>query len=212
VFGRTFGGHVLDMFELQIVGYKPQDEFDGPSPSLGNHPLVVFQGGDWETGRDLPVLRNLFLDMFRGDSMGGDLSLSGVERTVSISAVDGVIYLRQYMLDLKNAGVRTPHVELNEVGPRMAFTMKRCAVADEDARQAASQQPRKARAVKNVEKGFVGEKLGRLHLQRQDLGELERKTRLPKALRAPKRPAEEAEPSGKRVKAADEAGAASDDE
>eukprot|EP00698_Gefionella_okellyi_P014829 TRINITY_DN412_c0_g1_i4.p1 TRINITY_DN412_c0_g1~~TRINITY_DN412_c0_g1_i4.p1 ORF type:complete len:323 (-),score=62.25 TRINITY_DN412_c0_g1_i4:139-1107(-) len=194
--GRTFNKHLLDCIELGVLAHKPLLEFKAKL-SVEGRPLLIFQGGGWELNEDLIILRNLLLDYFRGVAHEGELNLGGVERAIVVTAGGGsTIELRQYTVELKNAGGRIPHVQLEEAGPQLDFTVRRSVLADRDARAAAVKPARHVRKVKNVEAGLVGQTLGRVHLGRQDLTALSAQTRLPKALRHKRAPDEDGGDAG----------------
>jgi ribosome production factor 2 len=67
-----------------------------------------------------------------------------------------------------------PHVELEETGPHLDMTFRRHYGASAEVRAQAMKQAKLAekRAGKNQEAGLFKEKMGRLHMQNQDLSKM----------------------------------------
>ena len=42
--GRTFDGHVLDMFEFGIENFQSINHFDGMKKTIGSKPMLIFLG------------------------------------------------------------------------------------------------------------------------------------------------------------------------
>jgi len=68
VMGRTFEGHVLDMFELGVTSFTSMRDFGRLSdlPAPGEKLNILFVGDEWETNSETKSLGNMFLDFFRG--------------------------------------------------------------------------------------------------------------------------------------------------
>jgi len=189
VMGRTFDGHLLDMFELGLdeATFRAIDDFrDVPKMRLGSKPCVVFQG-EWEHDAEMQRLQNFLLDFFRGDELD-KLALKGIDRVLYLaldtSTPSPRVLLRHYGVRFKRSGTKVPNVELQEMGPRADLTVRRRRCASAELWRAALRQPKqlRARKRKNVETTTLGETTGRLHLERQDLDAM--RTKRVKALRA----------------------------
>ncbi|KAL8445635.1 hypothetical protein Emed_005505 [Eimeria media] len=93
VLGRVYDGQVLDMQEFAVSHYSPAAAFAAvQAPRAGSAPLVLLQGGLWESSETMQSLKNLFADFFRGvaappDGPAQQLFLSGLDRLIAISAV-----------------------------------------------------------------------------------------------------------------------------
>lgn len=87
--------------------------------------------------------------------------------------------------------------QLLEVGPSLDWKLRRTRVASEDLFRSASKMPKalKPKAVKNISHNELGEKLGRMHMEKQDLSKLQ--TRKMKGL---KRKGRDADADGPVVK------------
>ncbi|KAL8454119.1 hypothetical protein Emag_001552 [Eimeria magna] len=93
VLGRVYDGQLLDMHEFAVSHYSPAAAFAAvQAPRAGSAPLVLLQGGLWESSEALQSLKNLFADFFRGvaappEGPAQQLFLSGLDRLIAISAV-----------------------------------------------------------------------------------------------------------------------------
>jgi ribosome production factor 2 len=220
VLGRTFDGHVLDMVEFGVRNFRPVESFkDAVAKRMGSKPAMVFTGDAWDNIEILGRLRNLLIDFFRGDVVD-DICLAGLDHVMVVTAPDVpagdvpgqaavgssiLLHLRHYHIAFtKSAGGGAPSVELHPIGPAMDLAVRRSKLASPDLWKAALKKAKQnvTKKVKNISSSEMGDKLGRIHLGRQDLSSMQ--VRRVKALR---------EPRGKR-KAEDEAGAdsGSDDE
>jgi ribosome production factor 2 len=183
VVGRMFDFSVLDMFELGVELFKPLSYFQNSKCLAGSKPCIVFNGALFDTDEMYVRLKNVLLDFFRG-AVVEKIRLSGLDRVISVTATDsGSVFLRQYRILLKKSGVKTPRVELDEIGPSFQFTIRRHQTAPAHAFKVACRVPKvvKLNVEKNVSYNAFGTKLGRVHMQRQDFSKLQ--TRKRKSLR-----------------------------
>lgn len=67
--GRTFDGHMLDMIELGLVGYRGLGELAGLSKRVGSKPAFVFAGEKWGREEAYRKLQNLLLGELRGGAV-----------------------------------------------------------------------------------------------------------------------------------------------
>lgn len=117
------------------------------------------------------------------------IRLQGVEHVLSFTATeDNQILMRSHKIVLKKSGLRTPRIELNEIGPSIDFTIRRTKIASEDLYKLARKQPKQLKITrkKNISRDRLGNKHGRVHVGNQKLGSVQ--TRKVRALR--KTPAE----------------------
>merc|ERR1712150_368138 len=111
--------------------------------------------------------------------MGGEkvnrINLQGLEHIIQITAGDGKIYLRSYITKLKKSGLKTPHVELIEIGPSFDFVLNRTHLAEESLYKETLKQPKvlKPKTKKNISHDVFGTKKGRIHMQKQDFDKLQ---------------------------------------
>merc|ERR1712137_1069923 len=89
--------------------------------------------------------------------------------------LNGVILFRQYMVKLLKSGTRIPRVELVEVGPSFDCTLRRSKFASSDLMREALRVPPQlqGKKKKNKETNLFGDKLGTIHMERQDLDSLD---------------------------------------
>lgn len=186
VLGRMFDFHVSDMIELGIQNFKSMLEFSGAKCAVGTKPCILFAGEPFDQELEYKRLKNLFIDFFRGPVVE-QIRLAGMEHVIMITAQDGKIYLRNYKILLKKSGSRTPRVELEEMGPSLDLVIRRTKLASDDLYKQSLKVPKaaKIKKKKNISRDPFGSKLGRIHMQKQDLGKLQ--TRKVKALKVSKK-------------------------
>jgi len=126
-------------------------------------------------------LRSLLADFFGGTAMDG-IDVEGLQYLISISAgestdssVEPKVHLRTYLIRTKRSGTRLPRVELEEMGPRIDFRIGRVKEADVEMSREALKKGRttQPKTKKNVETDLIGDKLGRIHVGKQDLSKLQ---------------------------------------
>ena len=192
VLGRTHDYQLLDMVEYGVNAhtYKGIEAFEGVRKATvryGSKPCIVFQG-EWEqagsggggengeggAGDDWAVQRSLWLDFFKGETLPA-MNLSAVDRVVVLTAQQpSTIRFRHYGIRMRPSPTSTlPLVELDEVGPRVDLTFRRRQRPPADLLHAAMQQPKRSAERKKERKNFevnsMGERVGRVHMQRQNL-------------------------------------------
>jgi len=82
IMGRTFDGHLLDMYEFGIKDYQGIHDFTGTKKRIGSKPVMVFLGDQWESDSQYQRISNLLLDFFRADKCE-KISLKGMDHTIS---------------------------------------------------------------------------------------------------------------------------------
>ncbi|KAH8676269.1 Brix domain-containing protein [Xylariales sp. PMI_506] len=182
---RTFGHKILDMLELNLdpVSHRKIDQFKGRKVAVGLRPMIVFAGTAFDSpvANEYTMAKSLFLDFFKGDS-ADKIDVEGLQCIVSISAEEPVgeddkpaIHLRVYLITTKRSGQKLPRVEVEEMGPRMDFRVGRMQEPEEAVWKEAMKKAKNTeeRTKKNVSTDIMGDKLGRIHLGRQDLSELQ---------------------------------------
>lgn len=182
ILGRMFNHHILDLIELGVDNYLGLEDFKNKKITVGNKPCMVFCGTQFEDLVDYKNLKNILIDFFRGVE-ATDVRLQGFEHALLFTATDDTIYMRSYKILLKKSGTRIPRVELEEIGPCMDLKIRRTKFASDDLKKKACRQPKhlKIGKKKNQSRDVFGTKLGRIHMTKQDLGQLQ--TRKMKALK-----------------------------
>ena len=175
------------------VGTKPMLCFSGPQ---------FEPGGSSDPGNRFVLAKSLFLDFFRGEEVT-ELGLEGLELLISFAAAENgegsdaradTIYMRVWRLVTKRSGQKLPRVELEEVGPRLDFRLGRSREADPALLKEALKRDKTAKVYrssclplcpmlihvfyqpkpkKNVDVDPIGDKIGRLHVGKQNLSELQ---------------------------------------
>ncbi|KAH6682167.1 Brix domain-containing protein [Plectosphaerella plurivora] len=187
-FVRTFAHKVYDMLELALdtTTYRPATSFRGKKPATGTRPLLSFNG----TAFDAPVAdeytlaRSVLTDFFRGDSTPDAVDVEGLQHLISFTVGEASaetekppIHMRVYSIRTRRSGnARLPRVEVDEVGPRLDLRVGRVQHPDEAMEKEALRRPRlpnEERVKKNIVTDAIGDKIGRIHLGRQDLGKLQ---------------------------------------
>lgn len=175
---------MLDMLELLVVPetLRTLAQFKGAKTAVGVKPLLSFSGGGFESpvANEYTLAKSVFVDFFRGAETK-EVDVEGMQLLVSFMAgeeeAEGrkVLHMRVYRLVTRRSGQRVPRVEVEEIGPRCDFRIGRVREAEEGMWKEAMRRGKggEARARKNVETDVVGDKVGRIHLGRQDLGELQ---------------------------------------
>lgn len=183
VMGRTFNGHILDMFEFGVENAKLLADFKNAKISVDTKPLLLFAGEAFETQHDYVRMKNFFIDFFSGPVSDG-IRLAGVESVISIVAIEGRIYFKHYRTMLMKSGTTTPRVELEEIGPRFELVPRRSQLASDDHFKHSLKQPYqlKPKKAKNVSISELGTTFGRVHIGKQDFKKL-----VPKQMRGKKR-------------------------
>jgi ribosome production factor 2 len=182
---RFFNHVVLDMAELYINPdtFRSISQFKTPKVPVGLKPLISFSGDVFAS--PLPtkwtLAKSLLLDLFKG-SDASSLDAEGLRFMIHFSAgaesdenADPAIHMRVYRIATLRSGQKVPRVEVTEMGPRMDFRVGRIKEADESLMNQALKRPKmlKERTRKNIELDPMGDKIGRIHVGRQDLGTLQ---------------------------------------
>jgi len=183
--GRLFDFHLLDMVELKLLSFKPISEFKQEQFPIGTKPCVMLQGLNFESDETIKKVGNMFVDFFRGPIVP-KIRLQGLEMVIALTATDDRIFMRTYRSVLKKSDSTAPRVELIEVGPSADFAISREQFASENLMKKALKQPKqlKQKMRKNTSENVFGTKLGRIHMGRQNVNDIQ--TRKVKALRKPK--------------------------
>lgn len=182
-FIRTFNYKLYDMIELRLDNYKFLKDFKKAAFQVGMKPMFTFNGPAFDTHPVYQHIKSVFLDFFRGQILDG-LDVSGLQHVISISAAEvdeekplPKVYMRVYMLKTYRSSdnPKLPRVELDEIGPRFDFVVGRRQEADADMAKEAFKVPKQLepKTQKNIETDLLGDKLGRVHVDRQDLDQLQ---------------------------------------
>ncbi|RKU43803.1 rRNA-binding ribosome biosynthesis protein rpf2 [Coniochaeta pulveracea] len=212
-FVRTFGHKVLDMLELKLdaESFRTMGQFKSRKFAVGLRPMMVFSGTAFESPveNEFTLAKSVLTDFFRGDSGGAGaekIDVEGLQYIVSVTADEPggeglrvqqqsedpalapVLRLRVYLITTKRSGQRLPRVEVEEMGPRMDFRFGRHQMPDEAMLKEAMKRSKEGveKTKKNISVSNMGDKIGRIHLGKQDLKDLQ--TRKMKGLKRGRTP------------------------
>ncbi|GKU98315.1 hypothetical protein SLEP1_g11334 [Rubroshorea leprosula] len=177
VIGRTYDHHIYDLVEVGVENFKSMDSFTYDkklAPRVGSKPFIAFIGEGFESVDQLKHLKEVLLDLFRGEVVE-NLNLAGVDRAYVCTALSSNrVLLTHCALRLKKSGTLVPRMELVEVGPSMDLVVRRHRLPNEglrkEAMKTAKDQPKKK--VKNVSKDAIEGKIGKIYIPDQKIGEM----------------------------------------
>jgi hypothetical protein len=193
---RIYDGKVLDKVELLLVTTSDQSQPE-PKMTIGVEmtPLILFSGSQWDDSSSSDQaalyrsLKSIMLDLFQGEEIAS-IDVAGLQYLLMIAAGENssstdlsdpaskpVIHLRWYRIrTLRSNSPKIPRVELDPIGPTFDFRVGRFQEADGSVMKDAmkhGKRPNEERKKKNVETDMIGDKIGRVHLGKQDLSTLQ---------------------------------------
>lgn len=183
VLGRIFEQELLDMVELGIKEYRAMAEFHNEKIGTCVKPCLTFNGPKWAQTEEMRRLKSLFIDAFHRETVNA-IRLQGIEHVLSFTLTDdNQILMRSYKVALKKSGLKTPRIEVHEIGPRIDFSVRRTKIASEDLYKLARKQPKQLKPTqkKNISRDQLGNTHGRVHVGRQQVGKVQ--TRKVRALK-----------------------------
>lgn len=176
---------MLDMLELYVVKdtVRTLSQFKCEKCKVGLKPLLSFSGTQFESpvANQYTLAKSIFTDFFRGGE-SSNVDVEGLQLMINFAAgedpQDGSpakIQMRCWRIITKRSGQRVPRVEVEEMGPRIDFTVGRTKEAEASMWKEAMKKPKgtEPKSKKNIETDIVGDKIGRIHLGKQDLTELQ---------------------------------------
>lgn len=215
---RVYDGKLLDMVEMLLLvpADQPQPE---PKLQIGVEmkPLILFAGSQWddtsssERASLFQTLKSMMLDIFQGEEISS-IDVAGLQYLLMIAAGESsssagdlndpankpVLHLRWYRIrTMRSNNAKIPRVELDPIGPSFDFRVGRYQEADQAVMKDAlkhGRRPHEPRTKKNIETDLIGDKIGRVHLGKQDLSNMQ--TRKMKGLKRGRGELEEAEEMG----------------
>lgn len=156
IVGRMFDSEILDLLEFKVDNYA-ESQVTTPFPP-GLHPLMLFQGENFETDEVYTRIRSLFLDFFGGKPME-KVDTQGLNKLFTFTAAqDNKIYFKSYNLP-----------EMQEIGPSFTLEVRRSKLASEAKFKTACKDPKLQKKVKNIKTNPLKEKRGQVHVQQQDI-------------------------------------------
>ncbi|CZT24756.1 related to RNA binding protein Rpf2 involved in ribosome biogenesis [Ramularia collo-cygni] len=183
---RMFDFKVLDMLELMVDPdtLRTLSQFKNKKAAVGLKPLLSFSGSAFESpvANTYTLAKSIFLDLFKGPDVS-NIDVEGLQFMIHFSVdeeesseVKPQIHMRCYLISTKKIpNSSLPKVEVEEMGPRIDFRVGRVQEAEPDMLKEAMRKPKnlEAKTKKNVETNPIGDKVGRIHVGKQDLSELQ---------------------------------------
>ncbi|RPA94649.1 Brix-domain-containing protein [Choiromyces venosus 120613-1] len=182
-FARTFDHRILDMLELGMdeSTFRPLTFFKTSKPGVGMKPLLSFSGAIFDSIPNYQLFKSMFLDFFRGETVDS-INVEGLQYMIHFSAAEATegnpapaIHMRVHLIKTLKSGQKLPRVEVEEMGPRIDFKIRRVQEPDEAMMKEALKRPRalEARSKKNIETDIMGDKIGRIHTGKQDFNKMQ---------------------------------------
>ncbi|KAH0832688.1 hypothetical protein AYO21_04768 [Fonsecaea monophora] len=194
---RIYDGKLLDMVELLLLVPPNEQQSEAKLQiGIGMKPLILFAGSQWDDTSSsaqatlYQSLRSIMLDLFQGEEISS-IDVAGLQYILMIAAGESaspsgdlndpvnkpVLHLRWYRIrTMRSNSPKIPRVELDPIGPSFDFRVGRFHEADAAVMRDAlkhGRRPNEVRTKKNIETDLVGDKIGRVHLGKQDLSTLQ---------------------------------------
>lgn len=70
VLGRTYDNHIYDLVEVGVENFRSMESFvydKKLTPKIGTKPFFAFIGENFESSEELKHLKEVLLDLFRGE-------------------------------------------------------------------------------------------------------------------------------------------------
>jgi len=115
-------------------------------------PCFLFCGDLFERSSSHSLFKSIILDFYRGSEVD-QIDLTGLDRIISLTAdpTANMITWRVYNIVLKKSGIKLPRVELEEIGPRMNFEIRRVRDAIPEVMKEALKVPKESKVKKRNE-------------------------------------------------------------
>jgi len=175
ILGRMFHHKLLDMIELGVEAYRGIHEYNTANKvTASTKPMIIFTGEAFHMEKEYMRLQSLLTDVFRGQEVQL-VRRAGLEHVIMFTAADGKVHMRNYRVVMEKSGNVCPRVELQEMGPSADFTLRRTHLASDDFYRSACKPAKQAKPQmrKNTSRDEFGSKLGRVHMEKQDLSKFQ---------------------------------------
>ena len=172
-FGSLFNHEILDYFEFEITNFVPCEYFKAFTQiDTYMKPVLIFQGEIFESNFEFERVKKFFIDFFRLYPVENAV-ISELRRVIVFTCDNDeqIIKLRCYQVNGNIEEGTFKDVTLEEIGPSFDFKKKHFELANIDLYNKALKQPKAVTGTKekNIEHNGLGEKRGRLHMQKQNL-------------------------------------------
>ncbi|KRX06926.1 hypothetical protein PPERSA_07089 [Pseudocohnilembus persalinus] len=182
VIGRYFNNQLLDMVEFAIKNIKSIDEFNRETHiqiPANQRPVIIFQGDVFETQPAHMKIKNLLLDLFVENVEIKNIDLiQGLSHAVVVSANEENIFIKTFAIQIDQNIARKENISEDdkplrvvEVGPSCDLSIRREKWATEEIYKMANRRHKviKKKEKKNVSYDNVGDKTGRVFVDKQNL-------------------------------------------
>lgn len=195
IMGRVYDNQILDMIEFGLKQYKGMKEFKNEKIGVMCKPCLVFNGDHWVRSEELRRVKSLLVDMFHVEDVSlinftnhiynyennfslkvETIRLQGIEHVISFTLTEDLtIMIRSYKILLKKSGLKTPRIELEEIGPSMDFSIRRTKIASKDLYKLATKKPAElqVKKKKNITRDGLGNVHARVHIDKQVINKLQ---------------------------------------
>lgn len=138
------------MLELGIdeATFRPLDSFKNAKFAVGMKPMICFTGSLFDSAPEYKLVKSMFLDFFRGETVNA-VNVEGLQYMINVAAAEPsdretapVVHLRVHLIKTRKSGQKLPRVEVEEIGPRIDFRVRRMQEADEGMMKEALKKPR----------------------------------------------------------------------
>ena len=138
------------MLELGIdeSTFRPLTFFKTSKPGIGMKPLLSFSGAIFDSIPNYQLFKSMFLDFFRGETVDS-INVEGLQYMIHFSAPESTeqsptptIHMRVHLIKTLKSGQKLPRVEVEEMGPRIDFKIRRVQEPDEAMMKEALKKPR----------------------------------------------------------------------
>lgn len=111
-------------------------------------PLLSFSGAIFDSIPNYQLFKSMFLDFFRGETVDS-INVEGLQYMIHFSAPESTeqnptptIHMRVHLIKTLKSGQKLPRVEVEEMGPRIDFKIRRVQEPDEAMMKEALKKPR----------------------------------------------------------------------
>ena len=123
VFGRTYDGKALDLFEVGIENYKSIVDFAVSEIPRELKPVILFQGEHFEFSEKHQRVKSIFYELFRQRDLK-EATITELKRVLVFTSVDEhTVQVRHYEVPtIAESGLG---LELKEIGPHFDLKIRR---------------------------------------------------------------------------------------
>ncbi|CAL9207184.1 unnamed protein product [Musa hybrid cultivar] len=175
VLGRMFDHHIYDLVEVGVDNFRPMESFEYDkklTPRIGSKPFFAFVGEGFESVEELKHLKEVLLDLFRGEVVE-NFNLAGIDHVFVCTALSSsTVFFTHCALRLKRSGTAIPRMELVEVGPSMDLVVRRHRLPNDSLKKEAMKTTngQLKKKIKNVSSDVLQGKIGKIYIPDQKVG------------------------------------------